>query len=125
MNQKAKKQRLSLVAIIVLIAAASFTSCEKYSFNAPPVDPNQTLLFKTDIQPIFNSNCISCHGGSLSPDLRSGKSYNVLSRGGYVTLPGAASRLYVQLNSSSHLPKTTQTERSKVLYWINQGALNN
>jgi hypothetical protein len=125
MNQKVKKVRQSLVAVIFLAAVAGFTSCEKYSFTAPPVDPNQVWSFKTDIQPIFNANCITCHAGSQSPDLRSDKSYNALKKGGYVNQPGESSRLYVQLNSASHLPKTIQSERSKILYWINQGALNN
>jgi hypothetical protein len=124
MNQKVKKLRLSLVAVIILAAAAGFTSCEK--FNIPPVvfDPTATWHFQADIQPIFNASCVSCHGGAKSPDLRDGKSYSIL-KAAYVTAPAENSRLFLKINSSSHTAKTTEIEKLKILNWIKQGALDN
>ncbi len=125
MNHKLKRIRQIFVAL-VLIAAAGFSSCEKYSYSPASVDPTATWHFKTDIQPIFNTNCVTCHGSIRSPDLREGKSYLALTKGGFVTLPGLTSKLYHQISSSSdHIPRTTDTEKLKILYWINQGAINN
>jgi hypothetical protein len=127
MNQKLKRIRQISLALILIAAIVGFSSCEKYSFPPPAVSPNQTWHFETDIQPIFNTNCVICHNGVKQfPDLRNGKSYLALTKGGYVTLPGETSRLYHQISTNSdHIPRTTDAEKIKVLYWINQGALNN
>ena len=125
MNQKFNRFRHTLVALVLIAAVAGFCSCEKYRFLPPKVNPDLTVHFETEIQPIFTSNCISCHGGSQFPNLSDGKSYNSLTKGGFVNIPGETSRLYVQMNSSSHNSRSTETDKQKVLYWINQGALNN
>jgi hypothetical protein len=125
MNQKFNRIRQILVVLVLIAAVEGFSSCEKYSYLPRPVDPNATWHYAADIQPIFNTNCISCHGGAQAPDLRDGKSYAALTKIRFITLPGESSGLYIQLNSSSHSAKTTSTEKQKILYWINQGALNN
>ncbi|MFB6307181.1 MAG: hypothetical protein ABEH43_09390, partial [Flavobacteriales bacterium] len=41
------------------------------------------MSFKEDIQPIFNSNCVTCHNEEHQYlDLREGKSYDQLSQNG-------------------------------------------
>jgi hypothetical protein len=126
MNQKLRSIRKIFVAIVLIASAGGFSSCEKYSYPLPKVDPNTTWHFQTDIQPIFNANCVTCHGGTQFPDLRSGKSYTALSKAGFITPPGATSGLYIQITTqSAHIPRTTDTEKQKILNWINQGALNN
>ena len=125
MNQKFNRIRQILVVLVLIAAVEGFSSCDKYTYLPRPVDPDATWYFQADIQPILNSNCISCHGGAVSPDLREGKSYAALTKSKFITTPGETSGLYVQLNSSSHAAKTTLSEKQKVLYWINQGALNN
>ena len=127
MNHRIDKIRQILVALVLIAAVEGFSSCEKYSFSPPAVDPNQIWHFQTDIQPIFNANCVTCHNGVKQfPDLRNGKSYLALTKGGFVTLPGQTSKLYHQMSTNSeHIPRTTDLEKLKVLSWINQGALNN
>jgi len=126
MNQKLKRIRQIFAALVLLAAVEGFSSCEKNSYAPPSVDPNQTWLFQTDIQPIFSANCITCHNGKLAPDLRSGTSYNSLTKGGFVALPGETSILYHQMSTNAeHIPRSSATDKLKVLYWINQGALNN
>jgi hypothetical protein len=127
MNHRIDKIRQILVALALIAAVEGFSSCEKYSFSPPAVDPNQIWHFQTDIQPIFNTNCVTCHNGVKQfPDLRNGKSYLALTKGGFVTLPGQTSKLYHQMSTNSeHIPRTTDLEKLKVLSWINQGALNN
>lgn len=124
MNPKVKKVRQSLVAMIILATVIGFASCEKVGILPIPFDPLATWHFQADIQPIFTANCIDCHNGTRSPDLRNGKSYNAL-KGVYLNLPAENSRLYLKMTSSSHSPKTTDNEKLKVLNWIKQGALNN
>lgn len=125
MNQKFNRIKQILVVLVLIAAVEGLTSCEKYSFLPRPVDASTTWHFQADIQPIFNSNCITCHGGAQAPDLRDGKSFAALTKARLITPPGETSGLYVQLNSSSHASRTTSSEKLKVLYWINQGALNN
>ena len=127
MNQKLKRIRQILAALVLIAAVEGFTSCTKYSYAPPAVDTNRTWHYQADIQPIFNSSCVTCHNGVKQfPDLRSGKSYASLSSGGYITLPGETSRLYHQMTSNSaHIPRSTDEQKLEVLSWINQGALNN
>jgi hypothetical protein len=124
MNQKVKKLRWTMVALVVLIAAAGFSSCEKFKVQPIPFDANATWHFQADIQPIFNANCVTCHNGSRSPDLRDGKSFSALSKG-YVNSPSESSRLYLKITSADHLPRTSDTQKLLILNWIKQGALNN
>ena len=124
MNQKVMKLRRTMVALIVLLAAAGFSSCEKFEVKPIPFDANAIWHFQAEIQPIFNANCISCHNGSKSPDLREGKSFSALSKG-YVNSPAESSRLYLKIIDASHLPKTTDNQKLMILNWIKQGALNN
>jgi hypothetical protein len=125
MNQKLRRIRQMVITLGLLAAIEGFSSCEKYTFTPPAVDPNAVWHFQTDIQPIFDANCVSCHGTALAPDLRSGKAYLALKQGGYVNPPAATSRLYSQMTSSSHASRSTDAQKLKVLYWITQGALNN
>ena len=83
MNQKLKRIRQIFIALALIAAVEGFSSCEKYSYTERPVDPNTIWHFSTDIQPIFNANCVTCHGGVQSPNLLSGKSYLNLTKGGF------------------------------------------
>jgi hypothetical protein len=122
------KAKLSWSVIAVLIITAGmllFSSCEKYTYKLETADSQVPVLFQTQIQPIFTSNCITCHKGSRNPDLRNGNSYASLTTGGYVNLPAADSRLYSQVISGSHSPYTIDAEKQMILIWIEQGALDN
>lgn len=125
MKMKAKLLWNVMAALLIPAGMVFFSSCEKYKIVAEPVDPGETVLFQTQIQPIFTDNCIVCHKGSRNPDLRDGFSYESLTTGGYVNLPAADSRLYKQVNSSSHTSFTTETQKQLIYNWIDQGAQNN
>ena len=125
MNQKTNNIRQIMVALALLAIIGVFSSCEKYSFAPPSVNPNTEWSFQTDIQPIFTSNCITCHGGTKAPNLSAGKSYSALSKGGYVTAPAETSKLYSKMTGTDHSPRSTSSDKLKVLYWITQGAKNN
>ena len=122
------KFRLSWSIVAALIIPAGmllFSSCEKYTYEIETVDPEEPVLFQTQIQPIFTSICITCHKGSRNPDLRDGFSYASLTGGGYVSTPADNSKLYKQMVAGSHNAFTLDTEKQLVLLWIGQGALNN
>lgn len=125
MYRKNRKLLRAFSAVVLVASVCWLSSCEKYTYTPPAVDPDATWLLSADIQPIFNSNCISCHGGATSPDLREGKSYRALTSGNYVTAPAETSKLYQTMTGSSHSARSTDTEKLKVLYWITQGAKNN
>ena len=125
MNYKINKIWQILIAFVLLAAVTGISSCEKSSYNPASVDPNTTWHFQADIQPVFTAKCIDCHNGTLSPDLRDGKSFAALTKGGFLAAPAETNRLCLQMNRSSHIPYSTDAGKLKVLYWITQGALNN
>lgn len=122
-----KTKYLLTVAAAFLIPAGMvfFSSCEEYKIIQEEIDPGETVLFQTQIQPIFNANCVTCHKGSRNPDLRDGFSYESLTTGGYVNLPAADSKLYKKIISSSHTSFTIDPEKQLIYNWIDQGAQNN
>ncbi len=124
------KMKLTLVrtvagSLLMLAGLLLFSSCEKYAYQIETVDPQEPVLFQTQIQPVFSNNCITCHRGNRNPDLRDGNSYASLTTGNYVTLPAENSRLYKMVTSGSHTSFTLDTEKQLILLWISQGALNN
>lgn len=125
MKGKAKMLLPVLMAIVMIGGAFFFTSCEKYAFVVETVNPEDTVHFQTQIQPIFSDKCIGCHGSNRNPDLREGFSYNSLTTGGFVTLPAEASRLYIRITSGGHVAYTNDTQKDLILNWIKQGAKNN
>lgn len=126
MNQKIKMLKQLIAAFIVIAAIGGLASCEKYTFKPEVISQTDSVHFQAEIQPIFNANCISCHTSIRKPDLRDGKSYESLTKGGYVNKPGETSKLYLHMTTnSSHIPRSTDVEKQKVLLWINQGANDN
>jgi hypothetical protein len=109
----------------VLVLVVLLSSCEKIKITSTTVDPNTIWSLSADIQPIFTSKCISCHGGTRVPDLRSGRSFTSLTNGGFVTTPATGSVLYSTMTGSQHSGRSTDAQKLEVLYWIQQGALNN
>jgi len=124
--------RLAAVTLIV-----SFSSCYYDGIIEPPTDQpidNTPLSFKTDIQPIFDANCIACHNGNLNPDLRDGNSYAALSAipGSIVAGDANGSELVDMLEHKAGVDNPmppsapmASTNINLIITWINQGALNN
>jgi hypothetical protein len=125
MNQRLNILKQLLAASILIAAIWGLSSCEKYTWIPEKINPTDTVYFQSEIQPIFNNNCLSCHGAIKAPDLRDGNSYEALTKGGYVDQPGETSKLYTKMTSQSHELRSSPNEKDKVLNWINQGALNN
>ena len=99
-----------------------FLSCCLLSLSLGQVDYN------LEIQPIFNSSCTSCHGGSGGLSLTS---YNNVINGGNsgdIVIPydHANSILWQYVNSGYMPPGTndlTDTQVDLIAQWIDEGAL--
>lgn len=129
---------------------ATITSDVKNSIGTP-VSANyewnfttDTVSFASNIQPIFNSYCISCHqtGGAYSfLPLTNGVSFNNLVNktstqpsGGTLVIPGnySDSVLYKRISGNSagtQMPKGASTlattDQNLIKTWIDEGANNN
>ncbi|MFA5417180.1 MAG: hypothetical protein WC341_01855 [Bacteroidales bacterium] len=116
---------------VMLLASLFFASCQ-YDFvvqPAPP-DPGDSISFSSHILPVFQSKCVSCHGGSEAPDLRNDAAYSSIQSMGLInTTTPADSKIYAYPNPAlpaEHMwTKYTESEAALVLLWIEQGALNN
>lgn len=121
---------------IIVFAALLLGGC-KYDFileeEVPVIDPNdpnaEQVSFSTDILPIFQATCISCHktGGQL-PDLSAENAYTSINNKRYISTSSPESSLIYTRpnpgNTDSHA-KYTATQAALVLGWIQQGAKNN
>lgn len=117
----------------VLIAFLVFVLYGCYYDTPPFVETPTNVSFAGDIQPIFNQNCISCHNGSLHPNLTTGNSYNALMAlptGSIVPGDASGSELFQMLNGGGDnpMPPGTSIPQAQIdLFgqWINEGAKNN
>jgi hypothetical protein len=114
---------------IIMVAGALIvvlSGCTKYEIPTPPCpDGDTTAKYSSAIQPIFNSNCISCHSGNQSPDLSDGWSYDELISGGYVDTDFPCESILYQKFSGSHDGRATEDEVLQILGWIQDGAQDN
>jgi len=100
------------------------TIVENYSSTSA-----ENVDYSTQIQPIFNSRCTSCHGGAGGLNLTS---YNNLMNGGNsgdVVIPyDHANSLLWQYINSGYMPPSatdlTQTQVNLIAQWIDEGALS-
>jgi mono/diheme cytochrome c family protein len=130
-----------------LLAAAIFTGgCSDRGASVlqdPSPDPEPTVSFSDDVQPIFDARCIVCHDsdGPSGLTLLSGASYGELvgvTAAGYTALriaPGDPenSVLYNKITDSGLYggimpavgPPLTAEQISAIATWIEEGALDN
>ncbi len=112
-----------LTGALILILSA----CTKYQIPKPdcPEDLPTNVSFSGDVQPIFNDNCIACHSGGQSPDLREGWAYDELIDGGYVDTDFPCESTLYQIFGGTHSGRATDDEVLTILGWIDEGAQDN
>ena len=110
--------------LFVLVLMVFLGSCELVTLE-PFSDVPNDLSLSGDIQPIFNSNCVSCHGGSRAPDLRTGKAYNDLITGGFIDTDDPENSTLYSVLEGSHSSRASDKEKAYILGWIKQGTKNN
>lgn len=126
---KRRKHITLLIGSLLLFTGIFLSSCDRESFEPPQADPDKEVSFANDIQPVFNSNCVGCHGGSVKPNLSEGKAYDALISGDYISDDpennAEESLIYSKLLEPSHRANASAFEKSLILVWIQQGAKNN
>jgi hypothetical protein len=112
-----------LTASLIVILAA----CTKYEIPKPPCpeDLPTNVSYSADVQPIFDANCVVCHSGGQSPDLRPAWSYDELIDGGYVDTDFPCSSELYQKLIGSHDGRATDEEELIILGWMDEGAEDN
>jgi len=95
-----------------------------------PPTTTTAVSFKMEVQPIFDSRCVACHGGAAGLFLNN---YENVLRGGMhgpVVIPGdpVSSRL-IQYVSGGYMPAggppLTQSQIQALVNWVAAGAPNN
>ena len=135
--------RGAIAATLAVMVAAVLGGCSDHGdplvVDDPP-DDNDPVSYAVDIQPIFDANCIGCHGagGNGGLDLRSGLSRTNLvgvsanTSGGVLVVVGDASASVIQQRLAGSgvglMPPSMPLQTSVqdlVTEWINDGALDN
>jgi hypothetical protein len=85
-----------------------------------------TVYFGTEILPILQNNCGSCHFAGTEPDLESPDLYNNLINGNYLNVAEPESSTFFTLPDPGHADDYLSPEQHiLIVKWIEQGALNN
>jgi hypothetical protein len=126
------KKQYNLFIFVLLLFFAVLSSCKYDNIVEPaPPSPTDSVSFSQQIQPIFNSNCVSCHkAGAQAPDLSAGTAYTSIMNANLVnTASPESSIIYWHPNpdnTSAHTwEKYTANQAALVLIWIQQGAKDN
>lgn len=126
-------KRIYIYASFLTFIMIGLTGCYKDVIlpeaAVDPDGPPQAVSFKTDLMPLFNTNCAKsgCHvSGSHKPYLTSDLSYVQITNGGFInTLVPKQSQLYIMINSEMKEYIPSAVDRQKVYDWIRNGAPNN
>ena len=136
-------QKRAGISGIVFMLLLTLGGCSDHGDPLGVIDPPggvDPVSFATDIQPIFDMNCLNCHGagGFAGLDLSSGLSYANLvgvpattSQENRVEATDAdASVLYQRLSATGggFMPPSgvlSEEVQDLVSQWINEGALDN
>jgi mono/diheme cytochrome c family protein len=116
-------RRLGFLGILVFLASCEYEKTE-------PLNPNDlpdVVSYAEHIQPVFDANCIKCHGGSTAPDLTAENSYFDLTNGNYIdTQDPENSYLYQKISGNGSMAQHADDyQRALILKWIEQGAEDN
>jgi hypothetical protein len=128
-----KKLSIYLGLTFILAMGISLTGCYKDIIlpdsAVDPDGPPQAVSYRTDLAPIFNSQCAlsGCHvSGAHKPYLATTISYQEIVNGGFVNLiVPKESILYKKINGEMKEYIPSASDRQKVYDWIRNGAPNN
>ncbi|WP_281989471.1 c-type cytochrome [Aquimarina aggregata] len=113
-NQKIKK------ALMVFGICIAFSSCEYNVENEDgPIEIDlcdPAISFATQVKPIIDNNCITCHGGNQAPDLRT-----------FAGISANAERVKDQV-TTRRMPlggSLSNEQIETIRCWVENGGLNN
>jgi mono/diheme cytochrome c family protein len=121
--------------LMMLTLSLMATSCyyDELPYEAPAGELPETVSYQSDIQPLWDQSCISCHKpGQTAPDLTAANSYLALTKNNKYVVAGnaASSILHKSLigEGAPLMPTSGKWSDAKIALvdkWINDGALNN
>ena len=116
-----------LKALMIFAAAVFLLSACEYEWIEIEVEVPDVVSFTDHVMPIFENDCVSCHGPSGSaPDLSAEAAYNSLISGNYVNLDNpSASLIYTSMTTGTMKDYATLGTPEIILRWIEQGANDN
>lgn len=92
----------------------------------PPPPPASTVFYAADIQPFFNSSCISCHQGDNPPKGVNLTSYQQLTASDVVVPSDPDGSVLVQQLEGGHRSQdVSASDITMIRTWIQEGAQNN
>lgn len=122
------RSRYKIFGLAFICTLALFSACEYEKLEEVDLgDLPEVVSLSEHIQPVFDDNCIKCHGGSTPPDLRAENAYFDLISGNYIDTENPEnSFLYVKISGSGSMAQyANDYERALILKWIEQGAEDN
>jgi Cytochrome C oxidase, cbb3-type, subunit III len=125
---KQTKAFLCLIAgIIMLIIGCSKTSEDQ--LQTPPVASEcdtANMSYSTDVEPILQANCYSCHGnGNVDGGITLDSYANLKSFADNGVLIGVITHAAGYPPMPEDGPKLSDCDINKIKDWINRGAINN
>lgn len=124
-------KQIGIFAIVLFgVLVITSTSCTYEELIKPKVEIPDSVSFRINIIPIFNSSCntTGCHNkGGIPPNLSERDAYTSLTFFGYVDpeIPAEENQLYEEIKTGSMKQYATDQDRALILTWIEQGALDN
>jgi hypothetical protein len=126
--------KITYLIISILTGICFLTSCESNfihfedegTYITDTTSPIDLVSFQTEIVPILQTNCASCHFAGTNPDLESPGMYDVIISHSYINLGDPENSGLLILPDPGHADDyLTGTEHTLIITWIEQGALNN
>ena len=131
-NRKLLIIMIGLCAISIGLWSCQWHTIEPIAIQLPdPGDPNNpvdSVSFATEVFPIFDAKCSSCHPTLHAPDFSSvSNAHTSLTENSYVDTDTPANSLVItKITSGDHNATSyTTAEQTSILTWITQGAKNN
>lgn len=116
-----------IIAALIMLVVLALTGCESEIIE--PIDTSDlpdVVSFNDHIVPIFNNNCVQCHGGQTPPDLSQTEAYLNLTAGGLVDLEEPEnSKIYEEITVGNMEQYASDLDKAYILKWIQQGAEEN
>lgn len=112
-----------ILLVMYLVTFFALTSCEYRWIEG--ADPTTPVSLNSDVQPIFDNKCISCHkvNGMASFSLESDHAYESIISEELVDVNNAEASI---LLTTEHAASAySELEEQTILIWIQQGAKDN
>ena len=118
---------VAICATLAMLTACEYDMVVPQRIAPPPPPESDTISFAQDIIPVFTASCVSCHSGSIAPDLSPSKAYTALTTGGFVVAgEPESSSLYTKCKPGASMAVYTSAKQlSLISRWIAAGAKNN